>query len=129
MINVRLIYEQIEAGRAYLLSDSLLGYRVALILLDSVAELLMHRELKTRFAIDDIFRHQGDPTYTKQPQAGLRSKYTLKARHKAEREFNPTTPLDSACRFKAPAMCKVRPMVSPLSPGYQPEDFRNRIGS
>jgi hypothetical protein len=42
---------------------------------------------------------------------------------------NPTTPLDSAYRFKAPAMCKVRPMVSPLYPGYQTEGFRNRIGS
>jgi len=52
-MRIRLIYEQIEAAKTHLLSRSLLGFRLALILLDNSAEILMHRELETQFAIDD----------------------------------------------------------------------------
>lgn len=91
MENVRLIYEQIEAGKEYLLSGSLLGFRLALILLDNVAELLMHRELEMRFAIHDQWRPKWEPAYTEWLRAGLGPKYTPDERQAAEREFEPKT--------------------------------------
>jgi len=53
VIRIRLIYEQIEAAKAHLLSRSLLGYRLGLILLDNAAEIIMHRALVTQFNFDD----------------------------------------------------------------------------
>ena len=46
MENIRLIYEQIETAKAHLLQGDVSNSRLALILLDNVAELLMARELK-----------------------------------------------------------------------------------
>jgi hypothetical protein len=91
MINVRLIYEQIEAGKSYLLSGSVLGYRLALILLDNTAELLMHRELENEFAFSDNLRPKWEPAYTEWLQAGRGPKYTADERKAAEREFEPKT--------------------------------------
>jgi hypothetical protein len=50
MENVRLIYEQIEHAKKMLLSDSVLDTRLALILLDNAAEVMMYRELSKRFS-------------------------------------------------------------------------------
>lgn len=61
MINIRLIYEQIEAAKNYLLNGSLLGCRLALILLDNAAELTMHRELEGHFAREDKWSPQWEP--------------------------------------------------------------------
>ena len=92
MENVRLIYEQIEVAKGHLLGTSLLGLRLALILSDNVAELLMHQELKLRFRIDDEWRPKWEPAYTEWLRAGGPApKYTLEERQAAEREFEPKT--------------------------------------
>ncbi len=88
--NVRLIYEQIEAARAYLRSGSLLC-RLALILLDNAAELMMHRELEDQFAREDKWSPRWEPARTEWLQAGLGPKYTPEERKGAEREFEPKT--------------------------------------
>lgn len=88
MVNVRLIYEQIEAGKRYLLDGSLLSCRLALILLDNVAELLMYKALAFRFAFDDSFRPNWEPALSD----WLKSrKYAPDERRAAEREFEPKT--------------------------------------
>jgi len=48
MEGVRLIYEQIEEAKKYILGGSLLQLRLALILVDNVVELMMYRELEGR---------------------------------------------------------------------------------
>ena len=84
MENVRLIYEQIEHAKNMLLSGSLLNARLALILLDNAAEVMMYRELTRQFAWDDqLGKWQQD----RPPE--LRPKYTLKQREKTEKEFGP----------------------------------------
>jgi len=84
MESVRLIYEQIEHARVLLLSGSLLKARLALILLDNAAEVIMYRELRHVFAWDSHFKNW-DPA--KPPE--LRPKYTLEERDKATKEFDP----------------------------------------
>jgi len=91
MINIRLIYEQIEACKAHLLSGSLLGFRMALILSDNVAELLMYQELDRQFAFDDQLLPKWEPTRTEWLRAGRGPKYTPEERLDAEREFKPKT--------------------------------------
>ncbi len=91
MLHFRLIYEQIEAAKAQMLGSSLLGYRLALILLDNVAELLMHRELQMYFALEDRFKPKWEPAYSQWIQGGLGPKYTAEERAAAEREFEPKT--------------------------------------
>jgi hypothetical protein len=91
VLNVRLIYEQIEAAKSYLLDGSLLGCRLALILLDNAAELMMHRELEDQFAQDDTWRPQWEPARTEWLQSELGPKYTPDQRQAAEREFEPKT--------------------------------------
>lgn len=91
MLHVRLLYEQIEAAKAHLLSGSVLGCRLALILLDNAAELMMHRELETVFGFDDERFPQWEPARTEWLQAGRGPKYTAEERKAAEREFEPKT--------------------------------------
>lgn len=84
--NVRLIYEQIETAKSHLLRGGMLDCRLALILLDNVAELLMARALRDEFDSEDFF-------YPKDGRARLgdamRAKYTPEERRRAEREFEP----------------------------------------
>ena len=87
MENVRLIYEQIEHAKRMLLSESILDLRLSLILLDNAAEVMMYRELSSRFRWDD----NGKPQWMRPedlPQE-LRPKYTKEERDRAEREFEP----------------------------------------
>src|SRR5262245_41791961 len=89
MLNVRLVYEQLEAAKDHLRRGSVLDYRLALILSDNVAELLMHRELDYLFRYDDSRMPKWEPARTELIQAGLGSKYTFEERQGAEREFDP----------------------------------------
>jgi hypothetical protein len=88
MVNLRLIYEQLEAGKRQLLDTSLLGSRLALILLDNVAELLMYRALSIQFGFDDSFRPRWEPALS---EWWKRRMYTPEERKAAEREFEPKT--------------------------------------
>lgn len=91
MENLRLIYEQTEFAKRHLLGTSLLDFRLALILLDNVAELLMHRELQKWFAMEDKWLPKWEPAYTEFLRAGLGPKYTPEERQAAEREFDAKT--------------------------------------
>lgn len=91
MLNVRLIYEQIEAAKSYLRDGSLLGCRLALILLDNAAELMMHHELQDQFALDDKWCPKWEPGRTEWLQSECGPKYTPDQRREAEREFEPKT--------------------------------------
>jgi len=91
VVKVRLIYEQIEAAKTYLLNGSLLGCRLSLILLDNAAELMMHRELEHHFAREDKWSPKWEPARTEWLQAGRGPKYTPEERNDAQREFEPKT--------------------------------------
>jgi hypothetical protein len=84
--NVRLIYEQLETAKAQLLGGGVLDCRLALILVDNVAELLMTGALRDEFSFEDFF-------YPKDGRARLgdelRAKYTPEERSRAEWEFEP----------------------------------------
>jgi len=84
MENVRLIYEQIEHAKHMLLSGSLLNARLALILLDNAAEVMMYRELRRQFSWDDRLGK-----WEQDRPSELHPKYTLKQRGKTEKEFGP----------------------------------------
>ena len=86
MENIRLIYEQIETAKAHLDAGGVLDCRLALILLDNVAELLMARELKEAFDFEDYFYPKdGRPRLGDDPRAA----YTADERAHSEREFEP----------------------------------------
>jgi hypothetical protein len=87
MENVRLIYEQIEHAKRMLLSESVLDLRLSLILLDNAAEVMMYRELSSRFRWDDNWTPQWMRPEDLPPE--LRPKYTKEERDRAEREFEP----------------------------------------
>ena len=89
MESVRLIYEQIEEARRYLLAGSLLQHRLALILLDNVAELIMYRALRTDFNWYDHMVPKWEPARSKYLADGLGPKYTEEERGAAEKEFEP----------------------------------------
>ena len=89
MESIRLIYEQIEQAKKYLMNGSLLQLRLALILLDNAAELLMHRELQLRFSWDDEMMPKWEPARTEWISAGLGAKYTDEERRDSEKEFEP----------------------------------------
>ena len=78
--NIRLIYEQIDTAKSHLLRGTSLDCRLALILLDNAAELLIHRALLDRFSFDDHFKRHERPG---------RLKYTAQERAAAQREFEP----------------------------------------
>lgn len=91
MENVRLIYEQVEAARRHLVSGSVLDCRLALILLDNVAELLMDHALRVRFGFDDELCPKWEPARSQWLQGAHRPSYTQNERAAAEREFEPKT--------------------------------------
>src|SRR5205814_4419630 len=70
----------------HLFQGGALDCRLALILLDNVAELLMAGALRERFDFEDFF-------YPKRSHAriagGMRPKYTAEERNRAEREVEP----------------------------------------
>lgn len=77
MERIRLLFEQIdEAKRLMSSATSVLNFRIAMILLDNTAELIMNRELRSQFAWDDEW---------KSPRREAR--YTQKEREAAERFF------------------------------------------
>jgi len=90
MESVRLIYEQIEEAKRYLLGCSLLQVRLALILLDNAAELLMCRELQHEFALNDGWEPEWEPARTEWIRAGLGPKYTDEERKNSTRNSNPS---------------------------------------
>jgi len=89
MERARLIYEQIEEAKRHLLGGSHLQLRLALILLDNAAELLMHRELRDEFARADYYQPKWEPALGDWLRSGLGPKYTEKERRDSEREFEP----------------------------------------
>jgi hypothetical protein len=89
MERVRLIYEQIEEAKKYILAGSLLQLRLALILLDNAVELMMYRELNEDFAFDDYRRPKYQPALEEWPKAGRGPKYSDDERRDAEKEFEP----------------------------------------
>lgn len=84
MERLRLLYEQIEEAKRLMLSATLTHLRLALILLDNAAELIMHRELSYRFAEDDYYARLSEL-----PEP----KYSPEERRKAEQEFKPMVKL------------------------------------
>lgn len=86
MENVRLIYEQIETAKTHILAGTVLDCRLALILLDNVAELLMFRALRERFSWEDMLYSGNEAA---QPRGLRTAPYTAKERAAAEREFEP----------------------------------------
>jgi hypothetical protein len=87
MEQVRLVYEQIEEAKRYLLGGSLLQLRLALILLDNAAELMMYRELQHQFAWDDHRLPNWEPARAEWIRAGSGPRYTEEERQRSEREF------------------------------------------
>ena len=85
MENVRLIYEQIEIAKRHIDGD-VLECRLALILLDNTAELLLGHALEYYFELEDFFSPSDRPTHLTVPRI---SRYTPKERNQAEREFEP----------------------------------------
>lgn len=92
---LRLIYEQLEEAKAYLLRGSLLNLRLALILSDNTAELLLYDALEKTFDRDDWLR----PLRMNYQLAGWRLdsaiavKYPEEERAKAEKELEPMVQL------------------------------------
>jgi hypothetical protein len=91
MERVRLIYEQIEEASRYLLAGSLLHQRLALILLDNLAELIMYHALRTQFNWYDHMVPSWELGRSEYIAAGLGPKYTEEERLAAEKEFEPKT--------------------------------------
>jgi hypothetical protein len=89
MENIRLIYEQIEEAKRQIQAGSLLRLRLALILLDNAAELMMYRELENEFAWCDQTMPRWEPARTDWLEHGLGPKYTPEERRGAEKEFDP----------------------------------------
>lgn len=95
MQRLRLIYEQLEEAKAYLLRGSLFNLRLALILADNTAELLLYNALKRTFDRDDWLR----PLRVNYQLAGwsldsaIAVKYSEEQRAKAEKEFEPMVQL------------------------------------
>ena len=85
MENVRLIYEQVEIAKRHIEGD-VLECRLALILLDNTAELLLGHALEYYFGLEDFFSPKDRPTHLTIPRT---SRYTPKERIQAEREFEP----------------------------------------
>jgi hypothetical protein len=89
MENVRVIYEQIEEAKRQLTAGSLLRLRLALILLDNAAELMMYRELEHEFAWCDQIMPKWEPARTEWLAHDSGPKYTAEERRDAEKEFDP----------------------------------------
>jgi hypothetical protein len=89
MERIRLIYEQIEEAKRYLLAKTLLQLRLALILLDNTAELMMYLALKDKFAWYDYWVPSWEPARSEYLRDGRGPKYTEEERRAAEKEFEP----------------------------------------
>lgn len=91
MKRLRLIYEQLEEAKSYLLRGSLFNLRLALILTDNVGELLMFNALENRFSRDDwlhpLRKNTEQLRITLDPV--LQPKYSAEERARAEKEFEP----------------------------------------
>lgn len=91
MQRLRLIYEQLEEAKAYLLRGSLFNLRLALILTDNTAELLLYNALRRTVDRDEWLR----PLRTKYEIAGrpidssIAVSYSEEERAQAEKEFDP----------------------------------------
>jgi hypothetical protein len=91
MKRLRLIYEQLDEAKTYLLRGSLLNLRLALILADNAAELLMFNVLENKFSRDEWLR----PLRKNYEKLGLpldpvlQPKYSDEERARAEKEFEP----------------------------------------
>jgi hypothetical protein len=83
------VYEQVEEAKNYLLGGSLLQLRLALILLDNAAELIMHRELEYQFARDEHWMPKWEPARTEWMRSERSPKYTEEELKKSEQEFEP----------------------------------------
>jgi hypothetical protein len=88
---VRLIYEQLEEAKRLMRDGSASKLRLALILLDNAAELLMYRELRKQFATDDYWRRGSAWRHHSEDRAKI--KYTDEERRRSEKEFAPMTKL------------------------------------
>lgn len=86
MENVRLVYEQIETAREHLLQGCVLHSRLALILLDNVAELLMAKALEEELAFENFCY---PPNREPRLSDDRRPKYTAEEREAARSEFEP----------------------------------------
>jgi hypothetical protein len=89
MERLRLFYEQIEEARRLMLSGTLPNVRLALILLDNAAELLMYRELSYIFAEDDFYAKLRASIPRGGTNSTFLSKYTEEERRRAKQEFKP----------------------------------------
>ena len=95
MQHLRLIYEQLEEAKAYLLRGSLFNLRLALILADNTAELLLYNALKRTFDRDDWLRplRVNYQLACWPPDSAIAVKYSEEQRAKAEKEFEPMVQL------------------------------------
>ena len=93
MERIRLLFEQLEEAKRLMMRGTLLDTRLALILLDNAAELLMYRELRYQFAWDDSFALPSWLPKVPGVEYPLGPSYTKEERRKAEDEFKPKVKL------------------------------------
>jgi hypothetical protein len=92
---IRLIYEQLEEAKAYLLRGSLFNLRLAVILADNTAELLVYSTLQRTFDRDDWLRplRKNCELAGRPIDSAIALKYSEEERAKAEKEFEPMVQL------------------------------------
>jgi len=89
MERLRLIYEQMEEAKRLIRSGTLPHVRIALVLLDNAAELIMYRELSYKFAQDDFYAQVREHSRAGGGADPFAPKYSDEERRAAEREFTP----------------------------------------
>lgn len=89
MERLRLIYEQMEEAKRLIQSGTLPHVRLALILLDNAAELIMYRELSHKFSQDDFYARIREYSQAAGAPDPFARKYADEERRAAEREFTP----------------------------------------
>jgi hypothetical protein len=89
MERLRLIYEQMEEAKRLIQSGTLPHVRLALILLDNAAELIMYRELTYEFLKHDFYKRIRQHSQVASAPAHFAPKYSDEERDAAEREFTP----------------------------------------
>jgi hypothetical protein len=89
MKRIRLLYEQIEEAKRLMMRGTLLHVRLALILLDNAAELIMYRELAHQFAWDDSFGLPPPNVRVAGIEYPPGPSYSAVERRRAEEEFRP----------------------------------------
>lgn len=78
-----------EEAKRLIQSATLPHVRLALILLDNAAELIMYRELSYKFAEDDFYKRTREHSQVASAPDQFAPKYSAEERHAAEREFTP----------------------------------------